>query len=87
MNYQKLGRELMTQDEILNMDRDKCILQISGVRPFLSKKYDLNRHPNYQQLADADPKKIFNTQAYLVRTREGMPIKKQYSFKIYETNF
>ncbi|MPN16936.1 hypothetical protein SDC9_164285 [bioreactor metagenome] len=86
MNYQKLGRELMTQDEILNMDRDKCILQISGVRPFFSQKYDLNRHPNYHQLADADPKLSFNPQAYLERTRRGMPIKQSYSFKIYEAN-
>ncbi len=86
MNYQKLGRELMTQDEILNMDRDNCILQISGVRPFLSQKYDLNRHPNYRQLADDDPQKVFNTRAYLRRTRKGMPIKQSYLFKIYEAN-
>jgi len=55
-----LGKELMSQDEIAVMDGSKCILQVRGVRPFLSTKYDIEKHHNYQYLADADPKKAFN---------------------------
>jgi outer membrane biosynthesis protein TonB len=60
MNYQSLGKELMSQDEIAVMDGSKCILQVRGVRPFLSSKYDIERHPNYKYLSDADPDKAFN---------------------------
>lgn len=54
LNYQKLGKELMTQDEIAVMDGGKCILQVRGVRPFFSDKYDITKHPNYKYIADAD---------------------------------
>jgi type IV secretory pathway TraG/TraD family ATPase VirD4 len=56
LNYQKLGKELMTQDEIAVMDGGKCILQVRGVRPVISDKYDITRHPNYKYLSDADRK-------------------------------
>ena len=67
LNYQKLGKELMTQDELATMDGGKCILQIRGVRPFLSDKFDLTKHPNYKYLSDADPANAFDSQAYLNR--------------------
>ena len=67
LNYQKLGKELMTQDELATMDGGKCILQIRGVRPFLSDKFDLTKHPNYKYLSDADPANAFDPQAYLTR--------------------
>ena len=67
LNYQKLGKELMTQDELATMDGGKCILQIRGVRPFLSNKFDLTKHPNYKYLSDADPANAFDPQAYLNR--------------------
>ena len=65
LNYQKLGKELMTQDELAVMDGGKCILQLRGVRPFLSDKYDITRHPNYRYLADADPRNTFDIEKYL----------------------
>lgn len=67
LNYQKLGKELMTQDEIAVMDGGKCILQLRGVRPFFSDKYDITRHPNYQYLSDADPKNVFDMEKHLRR--------------------
>ena len=70
MNYQKLGRELMTQDELLAMDNSKCILRVKGIRPFFSTKYDLTKHPNYKLLADADPRRKFNIPKYLKRVRQ-----------------
>jgi type IV secretion system protein VirD4 len=60
MNYQRLGKELMSQDEIAVMDGAKCILQVRGVRPFLSTKYDIEKHHNYKYLSDSDPNKAFN---------------------------
>ena len=65
LNYQKLGKELMTPDELATMDGGKCILQLRGVRPFFSDKYDLTQHPNYKYLADADPKNAFDVEEYL----------------------
>ena len=64
-NYQKLGKDLMSMDEIAVMDGGKCLLQIRGVRPFLSKKYDLTKHPNYKYLSDYDPKNKFNIEEFL----------------------
>ena len=64
-NYQKLGRELMTMDELATMDGSKCILQLRGVRPFFSSKYDLTKHPNYKYTADADKKLAFDIEALL----------------------
>jgi type IV secretion system protein VirD4 len=64
-NYQKVGRSLMSTDEIAIMDGAKCILQVRGVRPFLSDKYDIEKHPNYKYLADADPSKAFDIAAFV----------------------
>ena len=71
MNYQKLGKELKSQDELAVMDGGKCILQLRGVRPFFSDKFDITRHKNYPELLDADPKKKFDIQKY-VGERRGM---------------
>ena len=65
LNYQKLGKELMSQDELSVMDGSKCILQLRGVRPFFSRKYDITKHPNYQFTADADAKNTFNIEKFL----------------------
>lgn len=65
LNYQKLGKELMTRDELAVMDGSKCILQLRGVRPFLSKKYDYTKHPLYGLTADADKRNAFDVKAYL----------------------
>ena len=65
LNYQKVGKELMSMDEISVMDGGKCILQLRGVRPFLSNKYDLLKHPKYYLTSDADEKNIFNIEKYL----------------------
>ena len=65
LNYQKLGKELMSVDELAVMDGSKCILQVRGVRPFLSNKYDITRHPNYKYLSDADPKNAFDIEKFL----------------------
>ena len=81
LNYQKLGKELMTQDELATMDGGKCLLQIRGVRPFLSDKFDLTKHPNYKYLSDADPANAFDPQAYL--TRE-LHLKDEDTFDTYE---
>ena len=67
LNYQKLGKELMTQDEIAVMDGGKCILQLRGVRPFFSDKYDITKHPKYKYLSDADPKNAFDMDKHLKR--------------------
>ena len=64
-NYQKLGKDLMSMDEIAVMDGGKCLLQIRGVRPFLSRKYDITKHPNYKYLSDYDPKNAFNIEDFL----------------------
>ena len=67
LNYQKLGKELMTQDEIAVMDGGKCILQLRGVRPFFSDKFDITKHPKYKYLSDADPKNAFDMEKHLRR--------------------
>ena len=65
LNYQKLGKALMSQDELAVMDGGKCILQLRGVRPFLSDKYDLTQHPNYKLTGDYDKKNMFDIEKYL----------------------
>ena len=65
LNYQKLGKALMDIDELAVLDGSKCILQLRGVRPFLSDKYDITRHPNYRYLSDADPKNTFSLDSFL----------------------
>ena len=67
LNYQKLGKELMTQDEIAVMDGGKCILQLRGVRPFFSDKFDITKNPKYKYLSDADPKNAFDMEKHLRR--------------------
>ena len=67
INYQKSGRELMSLDELAVMNGSKCILQLRGVRPFLSDKYDLTQHPNYKYTADFDKKYTFDIEKYLNR--------------------
>ena len=65
LNYQKLGKELMTQDELSRMDGGKCILQIRGVKPFFSDKYDITKHPNYKYLSDYDKKNEFDVEKFV----------------------
>ena len=64
-SYQRIGRELLSKDEIASMDGGKCIVQIKGCRPFFSKKYNLTKHENYKYLSDADPKNEFNVRKHL----------------------
>ncbi|HHX28377.1 MAG TPA: type IV secretory system conjugative DNA transfer family protein, partial [Firmicutes bacterium] len=67
MNYQKLGKELMSRDELAVMNGSKCVLQLRGVRPFLSDKYDITQHPNYKYTSDFDKKYTFDIEKYLNR--------------------
>ena len=82
LTYQKLGKELLTQDEIAVMDGGKCIFMLRGVRPFLSDKYDLTKHPNYRYTADADPKNVFDMERYMKKQRAV--VKPTDSFDVYE---
>ena len=66
-NYQKLGKDLMTVDELSVLDGSKCILQLRGVRPFLSDKYDLTQHPNYKLTSDYDKTNTFDIEKFLNR--------------------
>ena len=70
LNYQKTGKELMSQDEITVMDGGKCIFQLRGVRPFLSDKFDITRHKNYKLLEDYDKKNVFDIERYIKRKGE-----------------
>jgi type IV secretion system protein VirD4 len=81
-SFQKLGKELMTQDELAVMDGGKCILQVRGVRPFFSDKYDIMKHPNYKYLADADKKNKFDIERYMKR-KPGI-VKPDEPFDLYE---
>lgn len=83
MNYQKLGKELMTPDELAVMDNSKCILQVQGVRPFFSDKYDITRHPQYRHLSDADPRNAFDVASYLKRR---LKVKAEDEFEVYEAD-
>ncbi len=65
LNYQKLGKELASVDELAVLDGGKCILQLRGVRPFLSAKYDITKHPHYKYLSDADPRNAFDIEKFL----------------------
>jgi len=86
LNYQKLGKELMSQDEIAVMDGGKCILQVRGVRPFFSEKYDITRHPQYKYLSDADKKNAFDVDGYLaaMRRRQRQVVTQEEVFDFYE---
>ena len=81
LNYQKLGKELMSQDELAVMDGGKCILQLRGVRPFLSDKYDITKHPNFQYTADADDKNAFDIEKFL---STKMPMRPGELYRNYE---
>ena len=83
LSYQKLGKELMSQDELAVMDGGKCIYMLRGVRPFLSEKYDLTKHPNYKYTADADPKNRFDMERYMKRR---LVVKPTDTFEVYEIN-
>lgn len=72
-SFQKLGHELLSRDEIAVLDGGKCILQLRGVRPFLSDKYDLTQHPNYKLTSDYDPKNTFDIEKYLNRKEKIQP--------------
>ena len=65
LNYQKTGKELMSRDELAVMDGNKCILQLRGVRPFLSDKYDITKHKRYRELSDFDSRNTFDVEKYL----------------------
>ena len=84
LSYQKLGKELMSQDELAVMDGGKCIYMLRGVRPFLSEKYDLTKHPNYKYTADADPKNVFDMERYMKKQRSV--VKPGDTFEVYEIN-
>lgn len=76
LNYQKLGKELMSQDEIAVMDGGKCILSLRGVRPFLSDKYDITKHQKYKYLSDYDKKNAFDAEKYVARLRRSTAVLK-----------
>jgi len=80
-NYSKLGKELMTIDELAVMDGGMCILQLRGVRPFLSKKYDITRHPLYRQLSDYDKRNRFDAARFL---STDLKVKPDDAFKVIE---
>ena len=84
LSYQKLGKELMTQDEIAVMDGGKCILQLRGVRPFFSDKFDITKHPRYQYLSDADKRNVFDAERYM--KRKPAIVKPDEPFDMYELN-
>ena len=86
LNYQKLGKELMSQDEIATMDGGKCILQVRGVRPFFSEKYDITRHPRYKYLSDADKKNYFDVDRYLtaLRWKRQRVVSREETFDLYD---
>ena len=81
LNYQKLGKELMSQDEIAVMDGGKCILQLRGVRPFLSDKYDITKHPKYKLLSDYDSKNAFDIEKY---QRHNLVLKPNDTVDVYD---
>ena len=83
INYQKTGKDLMSRDEIAVMDGGKCILQLRGVRPFFSDKYDITKHPRYKELSDYDPKNAFDIEDYL---KHRLLLKKDEEFELYETD-
>ena len=80
-NFQKLGKDLMSVDELAVMDGGKCLLQIRGVRPFLSRKYDITKHPNYKLLSDFNERNAFNIEKFL-STR--MPMRPGERYRNYE---
>ncbi|MCH4020720.1 MAG: type IV secretory system conjugative DNA transfer family protein [Erysipelotrichaceae bacterium] len=82
LNYQKLGKDLATIDELAVLDGGKCILQLRGVRPFLSDKYDITKHPNYRYLSDANPKYAFDIEKFLSTRLKPKPDEKYDAYEI-----
>ena len=80
-NFQKLGKELMSVDELAVLDGGKCILQLRGVRPFLSDKYDITKHPRYQYLKDADERNAFNIEKFL---STKLKLREEEEYEVYE---
>ena len=83
LNYQKTGKELMSRDELAVMDGNKCILQLRGVRPFLSNKYDIIKHKRYKELADANKRNAFDVEKYL---EHKLVFSQDTEFEVYEVN-
>ena len=86
LNYQKLGKALMSEDEIAIMDGGRCILQLRGVRPFFSEKFDITKHPHYKYLADTDKKNTFDVDRFLSTLRRKRPqvVAQDEPFDLYE---
>ena len=80
-NFQKLGKDLMTPDEIAVMDNSKCILQVQGIRPFFSDKYDITRHPQYKKLSDYHSKNRFDVKQYL---SHDLKVKNEDQYEVFE---
>ena len=83
LNYQKLGKELMSQDELAVMDGGKCVLQLRGVRPFLSNKYDITKHPNYKYTSDFDKRNELDIECFL---SHRLRLKADAVCEVYEVN-
>ena len=81
LNYQKTGKQLMSQDELAVMDGNKCILQLRGVRPFLSDKFDITRHKRYRQLSDYDERNTFDVESFL---KCKLKMNRRETFELYE---
>ncbi len=81
LNYQKLGKELASVDELAVLDGGKCIPQLRGVRPFLSEKYDITKHPNYKYLSDADRRNTFDIEKFL---STKLKVKPEETYEVYE---
>ena len=80
-NFQQTGRELASVDELAVLDGGKCILQLRGVRPFLSEKYDITKHPNYKYLSDADRRNTFDIEKFL---STKLKVKPEETYEVYE---
>lgn len=88
LNYQKLGKELKSQDELAVMDGGKCILQLRGVRPFFSDKFDITKHKNYGLLLDDNPNQKFDIEKFVSkRKKRYLTLKKSTMADVYETDF
>lgn len=81
INYQKTGKDLMSKDELAVMDGGKCIVQLRGVRPFFSNKFDITRHKRYRELSDSNPKLAFDIEKYM---SHKLVLRKNESVEIHE---
>ncbi len=83
-NTQKLGKELLSVDELAVLDGGKCIMQLRGVRPFLSEKFDITKHKNYRYLSDANPKYAFNIEKYIAKKKRELIVKPDDDYDYFE---